>query len=279
MEFKARAPREGINVSRTHPLKEAALLVAGLAVLVAGLAAVAAWSVDFAVGFISPEAEMRAFGSLDLDPLVAGMGPLREERRDDVRRVLDKLLVHWPETAYHFKVLVLSSKEANAAALPGGYLLVTTALLREVESENELAFVLGHELGHFHNRDHLRRLGRGLVYKLALAAVLGSGGSVPDVGTLMGDLAARSFDRAQERAADRFGLELVQAEYGHVGSAWRFLERLRETGSKLDEFAAYLSTHPASRSRIRDLSRYARARGWPLDGPAEPFGLLGEKVE
>jgi predicted Zn-dependent protease len=280
MEFKARAPREGINVSDTHPLKEAALLVAGLLLLVTGLAAVAAWSVDLAVRFISPEAEARAFASLGLDPLVETVGQLEDERQDAVRRVLDKLLVHWPEAAYDFKVLVLSSNEANAAALPGGYVLVTSGLIAEVETENELAFVLGHELGHFHNRDHLRRLGRGVVYSLALAVALGSSGSVPDVGTLIGELTSRSFDRAQERDADRFGLGLVEAEYGHIGSSWQFFQRLSEAGSNLDHLVAYLSTHPASPSRIEDLRRYAVENAWPLDGPAEPFGgLLVEKVE
>lgn len=280
MEFKARAPREGINVSETHPLKEAATLVAGLVLVVVGLAAVAAWSVDLAIRFISPEAEARAFASLGLDPLFEGMGRLAEDRVDEVRRVLDKLLVHWPDAAYDFKVLILPSEEANAAALPGGYVLVTTRLIEEVESENELAFVLGHELGHFHNRDHLRRVGRGVVYSLALAVVVGSSGSVPDLGTLMGNLTSRSFDREQEREADRFGLDLVQAEYGHIGSSWQFFQRLSEAGSKLDHLIAYLSTHPASESRIEDLRRYAALRGWPLDGPAEPFGpLLVEEVE
>lgn len=280
MEFKARAPREGINVSDTHPLKEAALLVAGLLLLVMGVAAVAAWSVDLAVRFISPEAEARAFASLGLDPLFERMGKLSDERRDEVRQVLDKLLVHWPDAAYDFKVLVLSSGEANAAALPGGYVLVTSGLLAEVETENELAFVLGHELGHFHNRDHLRRLGRGVVYSLALAVLLGSSGSVPDVGTLMGDLTSKSFDRAQEREADRFALGLVQAEYGHIGSSWQFFQRLSRTGSKLEHLVAYLSTHPASQARIEDLRRFAAEQGWPLDGPAVPFGgLLVEEVE
>lgn len=281
MEFKARAPREGINVSAGHPLKEAALLIAGLALVVVGLAAVAAWSVDLAVRFIPPEAEARAFASLGLDPLFAGMGRLEGERRHDVRAVLDKLLAHWPEAAYDFEVLILRSAEPNAAALPGGYVLVTSGLIEEVETENELAFVLAHELGHFHNRDHLRRLGRGVVYSLALAVVLGSAGSVPDVGTMMGELTSRGFDRGQERDADRFALGLVQAEYGHIGSSWRFFQRLSEAGSKLDGLVAYLSTHPASASRIEDLRRNALEQGWPLDGPAVPLGerLVAEEVE
>ena len=268
MEFKPRAPREGINVSKTHPLKEAATLVVGLSAIVAGLVFVIAWSVDFAVGFISPEAEARLFESLELDPLFKED---KDDRLPDVQRLLDRLAAHWDDAAYDFKAVILPEGEPNAAALPGGYVMVTTALLDEVESENELAFVLGHELGHFRNRDHLRRLGRGVVYGLALSVVFGSSGSSPDLANLVGDLTSRSFDREQERDADRFGLELIHAEYGHVGSAWEFFQRLRGENPDLEEVVAYLSTHPASAERIDELRQYAEERGWALEGSVEAF--------
>ena len=74
MEFQARAPREGINVSESHPLREAATLIVGLALVLAGLLVVVTWSVDLAIYFISPQTEARAFASLDLDPLVEQIG-------------------------------------------------------------------------------------------------------------------------------------------------------------------------------------------------------------
>ncbi len=56
----------------------------------------------------------------------------------------------------------------------GSYLFVTNGLLAAVESENELAFVLAHELGHFHHRDPLQALGRSLVL-ITLSSLLGLG--------------------------------------------------------------------------------------------------------
>ena len=280
MEFKARAPRDGVNVSKTHPLKEASTLIAGLVAVMVGLVLVAAWSVEIAVRFISPEAEARAFSSANLDSLVEEIGQLQEEHRRDVQRLLDQLLAHWEDAAYDFKVLVVDSGDANAAALPGGYIVVTSGLIEEVESENELAFVLGHELGHFHNRDHLRRLGRAVVYSLALGIVFGSSGtSVPDLGGLAGNLTSRGFDRRQESEADRFGLSLVQAEYGHIGSSWQFFHRLSEAAGELEDLVAYLSTHPASSARIEELRRYAEQQGWPLEGEVRPFEPRKPAVE
>lgn len=277
MRFSPRAPREGINVSDTHPLKEAATLVLGLTVILVVMVLVIAWSVDVAVGFVSPQAEARIFAPLRLEHGLPGA--VDDRRQAAVQGLLDRLLVHWPDAAYDFRIVILTVGDANAAALPGGSILVTSALLDQIESENELAFVLGHELGHFRHRDHLRRLGRGAVYGLAVAAVAGSSGtSLPDFATVVGDLTARGFDREQERAADRFGLELVQAEYGHIGSSWHFFQRLADAAPSFERLIAYLSTHPASAERIEEILATARRRGWPPEGVAEPWLDGGESA-
>ncbi len=277
MEFKPRAPREGINVSKTHPLNEFTTLIVGLVAVLLTIVVLATWSVDLAIRFISPETEAKLFDASTFEPLLQEALESVDERRDDVQRVLDKVAAHWPDSAYEFQVAILPDSDANAAALPGGYILVTTALLDDVESENELAFVLGHELGHFHNRDHLRRLGRGVVYGLAMTVVFGGSGTVPDVANLIGDLTSKGFDRGQERDADRFGLELVEAEYGHIGSSWQFFKRLADESPKLDHVIAYLSTHPASAERIDELREFAVEQEWALNGPIEPFTVSEEE--
>jgi predicted Zn-dependent protease len=268
MKFVPKAPREGINVSKTHPLKEAGLLIGGICgVLVLGFIFLAL-SVDVLVRFISPELEAEVFSSMDFSG--AG-GEVADERTAKVQALLDRLVEHWDDAPYSFRAHVVTG-EANAAALPGGTILVTTGLLDQLESENELAFVLGHELGHFKNRDHLRRLGREVVYGLAFATLAGVGGdSLPDLATLSRELTARGFDRSQESDADHFGLDLVFKEYAHVGSAWEFFERLATKDLAVDALIVYLSTHPASTARIEELKEWARGMGWAQEGPVEPF--------
>ncbi len=269
MEFVPKAPREGINVSKTHPLKEAATLIFGICGVLVLVFIFLALSVDIAVRFIPRELESDLFGAMELDDLFEAVA---DDRTQEVQDLLDRLARHWEDAPYTFRAVVVSSGDSNAAALPGGTVLVTTALLDEVASENELAFVLGHELGHFKNRDHLRRLGREVVYALAFAAVAGvGGGSIPDLATMSRELTARGFDRGQESDADRFGLDLVHKEYAHVGSAWRFFERLAAEAVAAQVLVAYLTTHPASEGRIDDLRDFARDQGWPLEGPVEAF--------
>ena len=149
-------------------------------------------------------------------------------------------------------------------ALPGGLIVVTTGLLDQVESENELAFVLGHELGHYRNRDHVRALGRGVVLSLAFTVMTGR--DVSNIGINIADLTLRSFNRKQELAADEFGLELVFTQYGHVNQAWRLFERWDDGESSPFEVAGYVSTHPQPEDRIEVLEEYARSHGWPVVG-------------
>ena len=53
---------------------------------------------------------------------------------------------------------MIDSKELNAFALPGGYLYIYTGLLKHLKNEAQLAFVLGHEVGHIVGRHAIRRL-------------------------------------------------------------------------------------------------------------------------
>jgi predicted Zn-dependent protease len=73
-------------------------------------------------------------------------------------------------------------------------------------------------------------------------------------------------------AADRFGLALVEALYGHVGGADRFFARLPDAKARLgDRAAAWFATHPVSEKRIDALHSHARKRGWSEQGSLQPL--------
>ena len=268
MRYVAKQAREGINVSKTHPLVEAGTLVAGLSILF-GLGVVALiFLVEVSLYFISPQAEAEFFDRWMPEDLIAVSED--DERRAGTQLIVDRLALHWPDSPYQFRVEIDESEQSNAMALPGGLIIVTQGLLDQVESENELAFVLGHELGHFHNRDHLRALGRGAVLSIVFAVV--TGGDVAGIGVRIADLTLRGFSRAQESDADEFGLQLVHAEYAHVGEAWRLFERWHEyEGESLIEFVTYLSTHPQTGERIDELREFAVQNSWPVEGELTPL--------
>ncbi|MEM7409601.1 MAG: M48 family metallopeptidase [Myxococcota bacterium] len=275
MEFEGRLPEEGINTSKEHPLREFFVLVGGLVGGAVLFVTVVAVSIDLLVPLLPPSWEVRIFSADWLAPDAEGES---EPRDVALQELLDRLLAHAPESPYTFRVGVLEDPQPNAMAFPGGSILVTSGLLDAVESENELALVLGHELGHYAGRDHLRGLGRSLAWAF-VAAALGSSGA--DVATGLADLAAqvtqRGFDRDQESDADRFGLALVQAEYGHVAGASDFFTRGPDdlfTAGFGGELESYLSTHPMDDDRIEALHREAQRRGWTLDGTTRPLAAV-----
>jgi predicted Zn-dependent protease len=274
VKFDSSLPEDGINVSRANPLREALLLVGGVVAIGAAVAVAVAVAADLAVPHIPIEFEARLFsGWLDRG---AEDDEAAASRERSLAQLLDRMARHWPDNPYAFEIAIWDEVEPNAVALPGGVVAVTNGLLESVESENELAFVLGHELGHFHNRDHLRGLGRGIAFSLLLVAVgVGGGGSAVQLASLAGQFAQRDFSRDQEIEADRFGLGLLAAEYGHVSGAAAFFEHLPERDGALEGgLASYFSTHPINADRVQALHATASEMGWKLRGERQPLPSL-----
>lgn len=267
MRFVAKQPKEGINVSDTHPLVEASALVAGLTAIFVVIALLLIFLIEVTLYFVSAEDEADMFADwLPVDLVTVSHA---DERLLETQLLVDRLAGHWPETSYKFRVEIDDSEQANAMALPGGLIIVTQGLLDQVESENELAFVLGHELGHFKNRDHLRALGRGVVLSVFFAVVTGN--DVAGIGIKAADVTLRGFSRQQETKADDFGLAMVHAEYGHVNEAWRLFERWDVVDNSFIDLVTYLSTHPETADRIEDMRAHAQREGWNTDGEVTPL--------
>lgn len=267
MRFVAKQPKEGINVSDTHPLVEAGTLVVGLTAIFVIIALALIFMIEVVLYFVSAEDEAKLFSDWLPEDLVT-VAP-DDDRLIETQLLVDRLVLHWTDAPYTFRVEIDDSDIANAMALPGGLIIVTRGLLDQVESENELAFILGHELGHFKNRDHLRALGRGIVLSMFFAVVTGN--DVAGIGIKAADITLRGFSRRQETKADEFGLAVVNSEYGHVDEAWRLFERWDTNSKSRINLVTYLSTHPESGDRISDMKRQAKAEGWRLVGDVTPL--------
>ncbi|MEM6818748.1 MAG: M48 family metallopeptidase [Pseudomonadota bacterium] len=263
MRFEPRTPDTEVNVSKTHPLVEASTLLLGLIGLLALVTVLIVFAIEILIRFIPAKKEVGWFSDWTPVETLQSDHPHAEA----VASLLERMVAHWPDTEYQFRLEISDDPAPNAMALPGGLIIVTSGLLDQIDSENALAFVLSHELGHFHNRDHIRQLGRFAAIGLFYSAVSSSSGNTA-LGYNVTDLTLRGFSRAQERAADKFGLGLVEKEYGHIGEALQFFERLsdeRESGIRWDN---YLGTHPDPQNRISELTLLAEQNGWRLSGTA-----------
>ena len=264
MKFDAHEPDESVNVSPINPLREALVLMLGLGVgfgLVAGFLVLIA---DQVAVYLPVEFEEAIFGFVGSE-MVDGA----DEPDPHLTALVERLAQGWEDNPYSFEVWLIDGEAPNAMALPGGTILVTRPLLSAIHSENALALVLGHELGHFRNRDHLRGLSRQVVLQLLLAGLTGQGTGAGWLFEHLGQATASGFDRAQEAACDAFGLMLTNALYGHVRGASELFEVLmaEEDGGSFN----YLRSHPVSVARIQKMETEAKHRGYELQGELTPL--------
>jgi predicted Zn-dependent protease len=172
-----------------------------------------------------------------------------------------------------YNVHVIKSPDINALAAPGGSIYVFSGLIGEVKSENEMAFVLAHEIGHFENRDQLRGLGRGLVLFVISLAFTGSESGLTKVAGEAIKNAQMKLSRDRERAADQFALDLIAKKYGNAAGAVSMLSRFGPLDDRYPRWLYYFITHPYYKDRISLVEKRIREMGYKagaqLPVPAE----------
>lgn len=166
-----------------------------------------------------------------------------------------------PELPWTFKVL--DTGEVNAVSLPGGFIYVTRGLLGFVTSDDELAFVLAHEVAHVDRRHHVQLLERHFLFSIVITMLFGGDPTAASVANFVRFLLQRGFSREAEFEADRVGLGLVQRAGFAPPAALRFLERLRAAeGRDPSQFEVFFRTHPALADRIQRVRTQLRTMGY-----------------
>jgi predicted Zn-dependent protease len=172
------------------------------------------------------------------------------------RRLIPQTRVFRPDASqWNWEVNVQSSPEVNAYCMPGGKIMVYTGLVEKLNATDaELATVIGHEIAHALREHSRERISRAYAEQLALAGIAVATGASQNTMAIASQVSAVTFtlphSREQEAEADRIGLELM-ARAGFDPNAsvslWQKMAKLSGSGPE------FLSTHPSSDSRIRDL--------------------------
>ena len=143
------------------------------------------------------------------------------------------------------KIKLLCDEEKNAYSLPGGQILISSALIELVDSENALATIIAHEIGHIYHRHHLKNLSFQLTWKVLMSMLtIVDQSSVIDLFSYLHSL---SYSREAERQADQYAKKAIVNYYGHlVGSNDFFQKIMNDDGDSI----SFLSTHPSHSERI-----------------------------
>ena len=188
------------------------------------------------------------------------------------------------DVTYRFHFVDMA--EPNAFALPGGYVYVTRGLLALVNSEDELAGVVGHEIGHVAARHTVQKISKqgplAVVFGIA-SGITGlfvplAGNIIGGVGDLTQGLLFSPYSRSQETEADRVGQEMAAKAGWDPAALSVFLHTLGlevDLMSKEPRKPSFFDSHPATPDRVEKTSTYAkklkRVAREPISATPEAF--------
>ncbi len=150
--------------------------------------------------------------------------------------------------------IIDDDKTLNAFAVPGGYLYVYTGLIKYLDTEDQLAGVMGHEIAHAAQRHSTQQMTK--LYGLDALTQIITGKSDPGLLSQIAlSLLSMKFSRSHESEADDYSvIYLCGTSYNAAGAAG-FFEKMQGQGGNPPEF---LSTHPNPGNRINDIKKKAQ---------------------
>jgi beta-barrel assembly-enhancing protease len=210
--------------------------------------------------------EVEAHFTLIRDPLLL----------DYLNRIGQETLQKAGSVPYPFRFYLIKDPQLNAFSVPGGHIFITTGILEVMESEGELAGLLGHEIAHVTSHHIAKRMEREKKINLAtMAAALASifagdpriAGAVITSSLATGISLSLKYSREDEEEADNYGFKTMTRAGFNPGEMMELLTKLRKWGSLGSEgIPPYLLTHPGVGDRIAQIEslqkRYETQGPW-----------------
>lgn len=185
-----------------------------------------------------------------------------------VNAVGNKLVSRLKTNPFQFKFFIADTHEPNAFALPGGYIYVTRGILILLQSEDELAGIMAHEIIHVTQRHSVKQLKKGLISGLlkvpgnAVNAITGT--KIGNVINAPIDFSTKAFiakySRGHETEADSYGIQLAASAGYRTDALADALVRLTREVTLLtgeEEQKSYFSDHPFTPQRVTSIRKSA----------------------
>lgn len=202
-----------------------------------------------------------AIGLHSAPQLIQQYGGLHPDQRSQEhvkmvgQRLVRNSVAKQSEYQYDFHLLY-DPQIINAFALPGGQVFITAALYSQLENEDQLAGVLGHEMGHVIHRHGAERIAKQeLTSGLTGAAVIASGDyNTAQAAQMIANVINMKYGREQELESDDFGVRLM-LEAGYNAEALIGVMDILEKASGGSRQPEFMSTHPSSDNRRDEIRR------------------------
>ena len=253
---------EGINTTEEHPLKEFAILSAGIIGIIAIVVLVLSLLAELLAPHIPFAMEQK------LSSKVISIDKHQSDEEIYLASLVEKMSaqIALPDEM-QISIHYVDDEVENAFATLGGHILIHRGLLEIMPNENALSMVIAHEIAHIQHRHPLIAMGRGVVVGLFLATLTGISGDrlVSGIVNKAGVITVLGFSREQEREADLTALTAIEKHYGHVNGASDLFKVLLDIEKQqLVQAPQFMNTHPLSTGRIDSLEHYAQVNDWSM---------------
>ncbi|MBF7729890.1 M48 family metalloprotease [Pseudomonas sp. N040] len=197
-----------------------------------------------------------------------------EKLRAYVQQVGEKLASNSHRSNLQYQFFVVDSADINAFALPGGYVFINRGLLAYLNSEAEMAAVLGHEIGHVTARHGVRQQSQAQAWNiLGQAVAIGTGvGAAGDLTNVLGNAIVTGYGRDMELEADGLGAQYLARSDYNPEAMIEVVEVLKTQDDfardqaqkngqpvKASGYHGLFDTHPDNDTRLKQVIGPARA--------------------
>lgn len=153
--------------------------------------------------------------------------------------------------------LIQDDKTLNAFCTPGGKIYVYTGIIKYLDSEDDLAGVMGHEIAHADKRHSTEAMTRDMGISTLLSIVAGQNQSM--LVTLAKNLSDLKYSRTHETEADAYSVQYLSGTNYRCNGAASFFQKLQASGGS--QGPEFLSTHPDPGNRIQNITAQAKSKG------------------
>ncbi|NOZ62170.1 MAG: M48 family metalloprotease [Calditrichaeota bacterium] len=186
---------------------------------------------------------------------------IQSDGQKTLERIGSRLCDQFRETDRDFRFYLIASRDVNGFALPGGLVFLTSGLFRKIENnEDEIAFVLAHEMSHIQLRHLMSRILANYSIQ-TISRLLRPGGTLGALASeIVANLLKSGFSQENEFEADKGAVRLMSRANFDVTASASLLRKLQSENESSPAIHHYFSTHPPVQERIRALTPLIRKK-------------------
>ena len=179
------------------------------------------------------------------------------ETPDYIKEIVEKVGKKSDRPDLSYTVRVIENKEINAFATPGGFIYLYTGLLEKVESNDEIANVIGHEIGHICARDGINQLQKTLLYSIPANILLSNkSAAIQNAVDAAFTITMLKYSREQELRADKLGVTYAYNSGYNPEGMISFFKKLQDIEKKTPTLKiTFLASHPDIADRIKNVEK------------------------